>query len=193
VPFAAPKAGITRRLRQVIVLDCQSMPTSHAAVRHGVSWSKARRAELPCERVQRNVIIARAIMSEVVPNFDALRIVSIEIRDVEHWDAGGFESYGDTNFNENGEAFIRLGRSMWSLVHELNHIYLKATTGDSDPTHARWDISDSREGREIRGELHAVALRPVVGGADLIPAVLKLGHDRSHTSPARTAQRAAGA
>jgi transposase len=45
IAFAGPKARITRRLRQVIGLDCQSMPTSHAAVRHGVSWSKARRAE----------------------------------------------------------------------------------------------------------------------------------------------------
>jgi transposase len=45
VAFADPKARITRRLRQPIGLDCQSMPTSHAAVRHGVSWSKARRAE----------------------------------------------------------------------------------------------------------------------------------------------------
>jgi transposase len=45
VPFAHPLARITRRLRQRIGLDCQSMPTSHAAVRHAVSWSKARRAE----------------------------------------------------------------------------------------------------------------------------------------------------
>jgi transposase len=45
VAFADPKARITGRLRQLIGLDCQSMPTSHAAVRHGVSWSKARRAE----------------------------------------------------------------------------------------------------------------------------------------------------
>jgi len=45
VAFADAKARITRRLRQVIGLDCQSMPTSHAAVRHCVSWSKARRAE----------------------------------------------------------------------------------------------------------------------------------------------------
>lgn len=45
VGFAEGHARITRRLRQVIGLDCQSMPTSHAAVRHGVSWSKARRAE----------------------------------------------------------------------------------------------------------------------------------------------------
>jgi transposase len=45
VAFADPKARITRRLRQLIGLDCQSMPTSHAAVRHGVSWNKARRAE----------------------------------------------------------------------------------------------------------------------------------------------------
>ena len=45
VAFAEGHARITRRLRQIIGLDCQSMPTSHAAVRHGVSWSKARRAE----------------------------------------------------------------------------------------------------------------------------------------------------
>jgi len=36
---------VTRRLRQQIGVDCQLMPTSHAAVRHGVSWGKARRAE----------------------------------------------------------------------------------------------------------------------------------------------------
>jgi len=45
VGFAADHARITRRLRQVIGLDCQSMPTSHAAVRHDISWGKARRAE----------------------------------------------------------------------------------------------------------------------------------------------------
>lgn len=45
VEFADPKARVTRRLRQQIGVDCQSMPTSHAAVRHGISWSKARRAE----------------------------------------------------------------------------------------------------------------------------------------------------
>ena len=43
--FADPKARVTRRLRHQIGVDCQSMPTSHAAVRHGVSWGKARRAE----------------------------------------------------------------------------------------------------------------------------------------------------
>jgi transposase len=45
IGFADAKARVTRRLRQQIGLDCQSMPVSHAAVRHGVSWSKARRAE----------------------------------------------------------------------------------------------------------------------------------------------------
>jgi transposase len=45
VGFADDHARITRRLRHVIGLDCQSMPTSHAAVRHGISWGKARRAE----------------------------------------------------------------------------------------------------------------------------------------------------
>lgn len=45
IGFADPKARVTRRLRQQIGLDCQSMPVSHAAIRHGVSWGKARRAE----------------------------------------------------------------------------------------------------------------------------------------------------
>ena len=45
IEFADPKARVTRRLRQQIGVDCQSMPTSHAAIRHGVSWGKARRAE----------------------------------------------------------------------------------------------------------------------------------------------------
>jgi transposase len=45
IEFADAKARVTRRLRQQIGVDCQSMPTSHAAVRHGVSWRKARRAE----------------------------------------------------------------------------------------------------------------------------------------------------
>ena len=45
IEFADPKARVTRRLRQHIGLDCQSMPTSHAGVRHGVSWGKASRAE----------------------------------------------------------------------------------------------------------------------------------------------------
>jgi transposase len=45
IEFADARARVTRRLRQQIRVDCQSMPTSHAAVRHGVSWGKARRAE----------------------------------------------------------------------------------------------------------------------------------------------------
>lgn len=45
IEFADAKARVTRRLRQQIGVDCQSMPTSHAAVRHGVRWGKARRAE----------------------------------------------------------------------------------------------------------------------------------------------------
>lgn len=45
IGFADSKARVTRRLRQLIGLDCQSMPTSHAAARHSVSWGKARRAE----------------------------------------------------------------------------------------------------------------------------------------------------
>jgi transposase len=46
IEFADPKARVTRRLQQLIGVDCQSMPTSHAAVRHAVSWGAARRAEI---------------------------------------------------------------------------------------------------------------------------------------------------
>jgi transposase len=45
IEFADVKARVTRRLRQQLGVDCQSMPTRHAAVRHGVSGGKARRAE----------------------------------------------------------------------------------------------------------------------------------------------------
>lgn len=45
VGFGDPHARLTRRFRQRIGLDCQAMPTSHAAVRHAVSWGTARRAE----------------------------------------------------------------------------------------------------------------------------------------------------
>ena len=45
VGFADPHARLTRRFQRRIGLDCQSMPTSHAAVRHAVSWGAARRAE----------------------------------------------------------------------------------------------------------------------------------------------------
>ena len=44
IEFAEPKARVTRHLRQQSGLDCQSMPTSHAAVRHRISWGTARRA-----------------------------------------------------------------------------------------------------------------------------------------------------
>ena len=46
VEFAdRPRARHAAAAPSRLGVDCQSMPTSHAAVRHGVSWSKARRAE----------------------------------------------------------------------------------------------------------------------------------------------------
>lgn len=48
IEFVDAKARVTRRLRPQIGVDCQSMPTRHAAVRHGVSWGQARRAEKAC-------------------------------------------------------------------------------------------------------------------------------------------------
>lgn len=49
IAFVDPKARVMRRLRQQIGVDCQSMPTSHAAVRHGVSCGKSpsSRARVP--------------------------------------------------------------------------------------------------------------------------------------------------
>jgi len=65
VAFVEPKARITRRLRQLIGLDCQSMPTSHAA-KHFVSWHKAR---LPLTRTDATSILRTAAGSE---NLEAL-------------------------------------------------------------------------------------------------------------------------
>jgi len=45
IPFADPRPSVTRRLQMRIGLDCQSMATCQAAVRHRVSWRKAQRAE----------------------------------------------------------------------------------------------------------------------------------------------------
>ena len=45
IGFADSKAGVTRRLHQPIWLGCQSMPTSRAALRRGVRWGNAGRAE----------------------------------------------------------------------------------------------------------------------------------------------------
>ena len=93
VPFADAKARITRRLRQQIGLDCQSMPTSHAAIRHAVSWGKARRAEkgflqdwdrarpkrrprhLGADEIQRGNRLARAAqqLRPCLPGFEVVR------------------------------------------------------------------------------------------------------------------------
>ncbi len=45
IEFADAKARVTRRLRQQIGVDCQSMPTSHAAVRHGVELGQRHAAQ----------------------------------------------------------------------------------------------------------------------------------------------------
>ncbi len=104
--------------------------------------------ELPCAQVTRNVALARAIMSQAAPEFGDRLIKSVDIRSVESWDCGGFECWGLTTFN-GSEARVELGRSMWSLVHELGHVYLKYTTGDSDHAHSRWDSSGQRA-RDMR-------------------------------------------
>lgn len=54
IEYADAKARVTGRLRQQIGVDCQSMSTSHAEVRHAVSWCKARRPRhLGLDEIQR--------------------------------------------------------------------------------------------------------------------------------------------
>jgi len=43
--WADPKQRQTRRLQQLVALDCFSMPTLHVATKYGLSWSTVRRAE----------------------------------------------------------------------------------------------------------------------------------------------------
>jgi transposase len=46
IPWADPKQRQTRRLQQHLALDAFSMPLSHVATKHGLSWHTVRRAEL---------------------------------------------------------------------------------------------------------------------------------------------------
>jgi hypothetical protein len=115
---------------------------------------------LPCAQVIRNVELARSIMSHAALDFGDRLIKQIDIRDVESWDVGGVRAWG-TTFVDGRDASVMLGHSMWSLVHELGHVYLLYSTGDSDPTHSRWDSSGQRS-RDIEYQGRFEALPPVV-------------------------------
>ena len=45
VAWAAPSQRQTRRLQQHLAVECASMPTSHVAALHGLSWATVHRAE----------------------------------------------------------------------------------------------------------------------------------------------------
>lgn len=125
----------------------------------GADW------ELPCEQVQANAALARRVMSEAAPNFGDRLIHSIVIRDVESWLVEGSRAWGTTSF-DGTEARVRLGRSMWSLVHEMGHVYLMYSTGDSDHAHARWDVSGQR-GRDAE---YQRAYEPLPASANSEPS-----------------------
>jgi hypothetical protein len=115
--------------------------------------------ELPCAQVDRNVELARSIMSEAAADFGDRLIKMIEIRDVDSWSVGGVRAWGTTAFNGR-DASVKLGHSMWSLVHELGHVYLLYATGDSDPTHSRWDSSGQRV-RDVQYQQKFESLQPL--------------------------------
>jgi hypothetical protein len=78
IEFAEAKR-VTRRLRQQIGVDCHSMPTSHAAVRHGVSWGKARRAKLVYVITDQVLDEFRIFLERHAPVFHALRAWTLRI------------------------------------------------------------------------------------------------------------------
>lgn len=114
---------------------------------------------LPCAQVDRNVELARSIMSQAADDFGDQLIKLIEIRDVDSWNVGSVQAWGTTYFNGR-EANVKLGHSMWSLVHELGHVYLLYSTGDSDPTHSRWDSSGQRW-RDVQYQVKFESLPPL--------------------------------
>jgi hypothetical protein len=99
--------------------------------------------ELPCAQVERNAALARRIMAQASPDFGDLLVRSITIREVESWNVEGARAWGTTTFHGR-DAEVKLGHSMWSLVHELGHVHLLYTTGDSDHAHLRWESSGQR-------------------------------------------------
>jgi hypothetical protein len=116
------------------------------------------RQPLDCDAVAHNAIIARAIMVGAAPDFGGQLIETIEVREDESWDCGGYQCWGQTHFDGDG-AHVQLGHSMWSLVHELNHVFLDYKTGDLDAMHLHWDASGARA-RDIKYQKTFVPLPP---------------------------------
>ena len=103
---------------------------------------------LPCARVQQNVALARRIMSGAAADFGDRLVSTITIREVESWSVDGVRAWGTTTFYGR-DAEMKLGHSMWSLVHELGHVYMLYSTGDSDHNHLRWGVS-GQTGRDAQ-------------------------------------------
>lgn len=123
-------------------------------------------SELPCARVQRNTALARRIMTEASADFGDRLVMSITIREVESWNVEGTRAWGTTTFYGR-DAEMKLGHSMWSLVHELGHVYLFYSTGDSDHAHLRWSVS-GQQGRDAK---YQKAYEPLPAAASARPGV----------------------
>ena len=119
---------------------------------------------LPCARVQQNVALARRIMSGAAADFGDRLVSTITIREVESWNVDGVRAWGTTTFYGR-DAEMRLGHSMWSLAHELGHVYMLYSTGDSDHNHLRWGVS----GQTGRDAQYQRAYQPLPEGASTGP------------------------
>lgn len=115
---------------------------------------------LPCDLVQRNAALARTIMLQVGPDFGDRWVQSIIIRPEERWNCGPeLCTRGETH----SDGRVILSRSMFSLVHELGHVWMFHAYGTLDAAHAHWnetgqiqrDADYFREFMPLNGEVNA--------------------------------------
>jgi hypothetical protein len=115
---------------------------------------------LPCDLVTRNAALARTIMLQVGPDFGERWVQSITVRPEERWNCGPeLCTRGETHL----DGRIILSRSMFSLVHELGHVWMFRAYGTLDATHSHWtdtgqlerDAEYFREFVPLNGEVNA--------------------------------------
>ncbi len=97
---------------------------------------------LPCDLVTSNAALARTIMLRVGPDFGERWIQSITIRPEERWNCGPeLCTRGETH----SDGRVILSRSMFSLVHELGHVWMFREYGTLDATHSHWNETGQQQ------------------------------------------------
>jgi len=82
------------------------------------------------------------IMLKVGPDFGERWIQSIIIRPEERWNCGpDLCTRGETH----SDGRVILSRSMFSLVHELGHVWMFREYGTLDATHSHWNETGQTE------------------------------------------------